>query len=221
MLGYEAIYVGDAEIKEFGDPSTAIVTSAVKEIFNGDRLVPQRDDELYSNFIPSAPDKSVAGNIISALDVLSEIGQYQVVVLDKGIADGVKIGNVFGIYQSGRTVTDKVKNSAEKNSELKSKDEQVTLPEVRSGVMMVFRAFDQVSYALVMEALRPMHLYDNELLSEFCSPSNITNAETTEMKRLGLNQDTIDSIVTPDWKLIEADLDWLTRPGNHFISMHY
>ncbi len=60
----------------------------------------------------------------------------------------------------------------------------------------------------------------NELLSEFCSPSNITNAETTELKRLGLNQDTIDSIVTPDWKLIEADLDWLTRSGNHFISMH-
>ncbi len=162
LLGYEAIYVGDAELKkEFGDPSTAIVTSAVKEIFNGDRLVPQRDDELYSNFIPSAPDKSVAGNIISALDVLSEIGQYQVVVLDKGIADGVKIGNVFGIYQSGRTVTDKVKNSTKKNSELKSKDEQVTLPEVRSGVMMVFRAFDQVSYALVMEALRPVHLYDS------------------------------------------------------------
>lgn len=170
VLGYEAIYVGDAEIRAFGDPSTAVVTSAVKEVLNGDRLIPQREDELYSSFIPSSPETPINGSIISAQEVLSEIGQYQVVVLDKGTADGVKIGNVFGIYQSGRTVTDKIKTSGKKYNDSalieylgksKAAGELVTLPEVRAGVMMVFRAFDQVSYALVMEALRPVHLYDS------------------------------------------------------------
>ncbi len=169
VLGYEAIYVGDAEILAFGDPSTAVVTSAVKEILNGDRLIPQRDDELYSSFIPSSPSIAISGSIISAQEVLSEIGQYKVVVMDKGAADGVKIGNVFGIYQSGRTVTDKIKTSGKKFNDSalieylgksKAAGEQVALPEVRSGVMLVFRTFEQVSYALVMDALRPVHLYD-------------------------------------------------------------
>jgi hypothetical protein len=170
VLGYEAIYVGDADVSEFGDPSTAVVTRAVREVLNGDRLIEQREDEMYSDFIPSSPDTTITASIISAQDVLSEIGQYQVVVLDKGEGDGVRVGNVFGIYQTGRAVTDKIKTSEKKYNDSalieylgksKAAGEQVTLPEVRAGVMMVFRSFDQVSYALVMEALRPVHLYDS------------------------------------------------------------
>lgn len=169
VLGFEAIYVGDAEIREFGDPSTATVTTAVREVLNGDRLIPQRDDEMYSDFVPSSPASPIEADIISAQDVLSEIGQYQVVVLDKGAADGVQIGNVFAVYQSGRVVTDKIKSSGKKYNDSalieylgksKAAGEPVSLPEVRAGVMMVFRTFEQVSYALVMEALRPVHLYD-------------------------------------------------------------
>lgn len=168
-LGYEAIYVGDAQIRQLGDPSTAVVTSAVREVLNGDRLIPQRDDELYTDFVPASPDSPIEADIISAQDVLSEIGQYQVVVMDKGAKDGVKIGHVFAINQSGRVVTDKIKSSEKKYNDSalieylgksKAAGEQVTLPEVRAGVMMVFRTFDTVSYALVMEALRPVHLYD-------------------------------------------------------------
>ena len=169
LLGYEAIYVGDAEVSNFGDPSTAIVSDSVREVLNGDRLIPQPEDEVYSNFIPSIPNSMINGSIISAQDVLTEIGQYQVVVMDRGEADGVAIGNVFGVYQSGRTVMDKVGAPEKKyNSwpiieylgKSKAAGEPVTLPEVRAGVVMVFRIFDRVSYGLVMEALRPVHLYD-------------------------------------------------------------
>jgi hypothetical protein len=169
VLGYEAIYVGDAEVSAFGDPSTALVTQSVREVLNGDRLLPQPEDELYSNFIPSIPDSSIRGSVISAQGVLSEIGQYQVVVVDKGRADGVAVGNVFGVYESGTVVIDKIGTGEKKynNAPLmeylgkpKSAGERVTLPEVRAGVLMVFRTFDRVSYGLVMEALRPIHLND-------------------------------------------------------------
>lgn len=170
VLGYEAIYVGDAELTAHGDPSTLMVGETVREVLNGDRLIPQSEDELYTNFIPSRAEPPISASIISAQDVLSEIGQYQVVVLDKGKADGVAVGNVFGVYQTGRVVTDKIKSSEKKynNSPLieylgkpKSAGEPVALPEVRAGVLMVFRTFDRVSYGLVMEALRPVHLYDS------------------------------------------------------------
>jgi hypothetical protein len=168
-LGYEALYIGDAEVRNFGDPSTAVVSSAVKEVMIGDRLVLQSDDEMFNRFVPSAPDSSITGSIISAEGVLTEIGQYQVVVLDRGAADGVEIGNVFGVFQSGVMVSDKVKSSEKdyENTDLidylgksKSRGLSVTLPDVHAGVLMVFRTFDRVSYGLVMEALIPIHLND-------------------------------------------------------------
>ncbi len=169
-LGYEAIYIGDAVIKATGDPAVAYVSHAVREVLTGDRLIAQSEDEIQSDFIPSTPDRSINGSIISARDVLTEIGQYRVVTLDRGKADGVATGNVLGVYQSGRVVTDRVvaesgnwfTNSAlvEYLGKPKARGEQVELPEVHAAVVMVFRVFDRVSYALVMEATRPVHLHD-------------------------------------------------------------
>ena len=171
VLGYEAIYVGEATVKKIGNPSIAVVTHAELEVLNGDRLIVQSSDIVSSDFIPSSPTSQIQGSIISAQDVLSEIGQYQVVVLDRGATEGVEIGNIFGVYQTGREVTDKtttnsgnrLNNSAfvEYLGKFKSGGTQVTLPEVYAGVAMVFRTFDKVSYALVMEAVSPIHLDDS------------------------------------------------------------
>ncbi|NNE38728.1 MAG: peptidoglycan-binding protein, partial [Gammaproteobacteria bacterium] len=170
VLGYESIYIADAEITAFGDPSTAIIRNAVKEVVDGDRLIIQSDDEIYTSFIPSSPSSTITGSIISAEGVLSEIGQYQVVVLDRGSNDGVEIGNVFGVYQSGVVVEDKVRNTKKSYEDndlidylgyMKSNGDTVTLPDYSAGVIMVFRTFDRVSYGLVMEALGPIHLHDS------------------------------------------------------------
>ncbi|MGK0297452.1 MAG: hypothetical protein ACI9XC_001055 [Gammaproteobacteria bacterium] len=169
-LGYEAMFIGEAQITAYGDPSTAMITSAVKEAMIGDRLIEQTDDEIFTNFIPSSPDSTIIGSIISAEGVLTEIGQYQVIVLDKGSADGVEVSNVFGVFQKGSLVNDKVMNTAKSpdDSDLidylgksKSRGVPITLPEVRAGVILVFRTFEQVSYALVMEALTPIHINDS------------------------------------------------------------
>lgn len=108
ILGYEAIYVGEAVITEFGDPARAVVLRSEREVLNGDRLVAHSETDVETDFTPRAPESSVSGSIISATDVLSEIGQYKIVVLDVGKADGVQVGNVLGIYQSGDVVIDKI-----------------------------------------------------------------------------------------------------------------
>lgn len=108
ILGYEAIYVGDAVVTKSGDPATALVLHSEREVLNGDRLIPHSKTDIETDFTPRAPEGTVSGSIISATDVLSEIGQYQIVVLDVGKADGVEVGNVLGVYQSGNVVTDKV-----------------------------------------------------------------------------------------------------------------
>lgn len=167
ILGYEALYVGDAVVEKFGDPATLAITHSEREVLDGDRLVPQSKEEVSSDFIPRSPEKNVEGSIISVIDGLSEIGQYQVVVLDMGSKNGLEVGNVLGVYQSGKVVTDDVAVRRGQQSGLKdwmalskSHGEKLTLPEEYAGVIMVFRTFPEVSYALVMEVTGALKLSD-------------------------------------------------------------
>ena len=171
VLGYEALHVADAMILQYGDPATVHITQSTREVLVGDRLVAQSEKDINSDFIPKSPDSNVQGSIISAVDGVSEIGQYQVVVVDRGASDGLEIGNVLGIYQSGEVVNDKIVNEKSDNTlnntalvkylgQFKTQKEQVELPTELSGVMMIFRTFDQVSYGLVMEAYGAIHIAD-------------------------------------------------------------
>lgn len=170
VVGYEALHVGEAVIINDGDPATAIITASNREILNGDRLVPQSEKDINTDFIPHPPANNVHGNIISVVDGVSEISQYQVVVVDLGEANGLETGNVLGIYQSGHVIQDNVvsqKSGGLNNTALmeylgkfKSAGETVRLPEEFAGVVMIFRTFDRVSYGVVMQAYGAVHLND-------------------------------------------------------------
>jgi hypothetical protein len=178
ILGYEALHVGDAMVERSGDPATAIIVDSTREVMIGDRLVVQSETDFSTDFIPRAPEASVNGNIISVIDGVSEIGQYQVVVLDLGESDGIETGNVVGVFQSGAVISDRVnveedwrvRNRTEgafnantlKNylGKRKAAGEDLRLPEEYAAVVMVIRTFSKISYGLVMEASAPIHLND-------------------------------------------------------------
>lgn len=168
ILGYEALYVGDAVFRKGGDPATAVITNSDREVLVGDRLVPQPEQAVESDFTPSSPGSPVKGSIISVLDGLSEIGQYNVVVLDVGSDEGVKVGNVLGVYQKGAVITDQVLTNETSHGALldwlgtgKPHGKEVQLPSEHAAVVMVIRTFDNVSYALVMQATAPIHISDS------------------------------------------------------------
>lgn len=87
------------------------------------------------------------GQIVSVLSGEMQIGQYDVVVLNRGSSQGVDPGTVLGIYRKGQKVDDPLGGS-------------VTTPVERSGTLMVFRTFDKASYAVVMLATREIHVDD-------------------------------------------------------------
>lgn len=103
VLGYEAKYVGDARVKRFGTPSTLEITKARQEINMGDRLVPARETS-FPSYIPRPPDKPIKGAIMSVDGGVSELGQYQIVTLNRGSRDGVEVGHVLASYRRGETV---------------------------------------------------------------------------------------------------------------------
>jgi hypothetical protein len=186
VLGYEAIYLGDVVIQKRGDPASAIVTLSKQEILNGDRLVVESDEDANNTFVPSAPYRDIDANILSVFNGVAEIGQYQVVVVDVGDSDGVEVGHVLGIYQSGNVVRDEIATQSKGNYEVDPEDwvgdmmknfnnsdlvaylgrpnarpEYVELPEEYAGVLMVFRTFENVSYGLVMSAISSIHVLDS------------------------------------------------------------
>lgn len=194
LLGYEAIHIADAVMQTPGDPATLIVTGAKRELLGGDRLFPVADEDFNTNFMPRAPSRDVTGQIISVVDGVSQIGQYQVVVLDLGKRDGIETGHVMAVYQRGETIEDpyakpqfeETKNEVELDPDKQgglnglfqamddmvvdadqkirgsfgSRTNTVKLPDERAGTVMVFRPYDNFSYALVMEATRSMHVND-------------------------------------------------------------
>jgi hypothetical protein len=148
VLGYEAVYLGEARLQRYGDPSTLLVQEANREILRGDRLVPKGDDLYLHSYMPRGPQQPVKGQIIAVLDGVAQIGQYQVVVLNLGRQEDIEPGHVLAVSQRGKEVKDTVAGG------------RVTLPDERAGEVMVFRVFERVSYALVMSATRAMHTLD-------------------------------------------------------------
>ena len=150
-LGYEAVFLGTGRVQRAGEPATMEIVSSRQEITSGDRLIAAAPPSL-TQYIPHAPKVFIRGRVIGMYDGLatSESGRDSVVTLNKGKRDGVEDGHVFAILRAGSTVADPDSS--------KSRDSAPTfrLPDERYGLLFVFRVFDAVSYALVMESTRPV-----------------------------------------------------------------
>ncbi|WP_292358531.1 MULTISPECIES: LysM domain-containing protein [unclassified Methylophaga] len=150
-LGVEAIYTGDAVVKEPGEVSTLGLTYTNREVMVGDRLLPVEEEDFELNFIPRAPSQPMDGMIISVFDGVSQVGQYQIIVLNLGTLDGLESGHVLSVYKAGKTIRDAVSED---------RKAMVTLPDVHAGEALVFKLYEKVSYAIVMKATTSMHLFD-------------------------------------------------------------
>jgi LysM domain len=152
LLGYQGLYVGQGRLRRAGDPATLYLTESAREARIGDYLI-EEDTVMPANFFPRAPDQAVEGRIISVLDGVSMIGSYQVIVINRGSRDGIEPGHVLSVWQTGETVTDPKRDR-------RLFAEKVRLPDEIAGTTMVFRTFERMSYALVMDASREMHVLD-------------------------------------------------------------
>ena len=106
-LGYEALHIADLAISRFDETSTGQLTWANREVLKGDRVMPQEEQE-YPSFLPRAPESAIDGQIISVIDGVSQISRHNVVVINRGTADGLASGHVLAIFQQGAEVSDQI-----------------------------------------------------------------------------------------------------------------
>ena len=158
IVGYDGIFTGAGHVTRGGDPATLIMTESARETEAGDKLFAGGVD-VPLDFVPSAPKAGTSGRIMAVSNGVSVIGQYEVVVINRGAADGLAPGNVLAVFQAGEVMRDNA-NRGFLNGTSRLSAAKVRLPDERSGTFMVFKTFDHLSYGLIMEATNIIRVAD-------------------------------------------------------------
>lgn len=158
IVGYDGIFTGAGHVTRGGDPTTLLMTESARETEPGDKLFAGGVD-VPLDFIPSPPKVKTNGRIIAVSNGVTVIGQYEVVVINRGAADGLAPGNVLAVYSAGDVIRDTA-NKGFLNTMTRLAAPKVRLPEERNGTFMVFKTFDHLSYGLIMEATNIIRVAD-------------------------------------------------------------
>src|SRR6266704_1920916 len=150
-LGLEAVFLGTAKVTRSGEPATVQIVNSKKEISAGDRLIPAPPPTI-PQYVPHAPSSPVSGRIIGLYDSLATSvgGRDSIISVNRGRRDGLEVGHVLAVYRNVVIY--------DQRDYLKSRDRSpvIQLPPERYGLAFVFRTFESISYALVMESSRPV-----------------------------------------------------------------
>lgn len=152
-LGFEATYLGTARVVRPGDPAVIQLTSVTQEVGVGDKLIPGGRPEVPT-YAPHAPAVKIDGRIMSIYGggtKLGEAGSQAVISINRGRAQGLEVGHVLALYRPGGVVAE---------GPGRTRGSTLVLPSERYGLAFVFRVFDRVSYALVMNVSKPVNAQD-------------------------------------------------------------
>ena len=152
VIAYEAVYVGAVRITR---PSTsddvasvAVITEAKEEMEPGDRLLPVPVTP-FINYVPHKPTSPMMARVVSIYEGVADAGQNQIISVNVGKNSGVDVGTVLQLYRAGPTVADST-----------DKKKMIKLPDEEYGTLFVFRVFDNISYALIMEVRNTVSVGD-------------------------------------------------------------
>lgn len=151
LLGYQAQAIGTAKLLSSHDQEVTElrINRINEEVRQTDRLLPMQERVLDATFHPRAPEAKIEdGYMIDVDGGVTQIGAMDIVVLNKGTREGLEVGHVLAVYQSGELVFDQVT------------EENVQLPDVRAGLALVFEVFEKASYAIVLKSNHPLKVGD-------------------------------------------------------------
>ncbi|HFF3761654.1 LysM peptidoglycan-binding domain-containing protein [Stenotrophomonas maltophilia] len=174
VLGYELAQLATGTITRVANGKAGASTLALdkstggREVRVGDRLVPVEARPYDLQFVPHVPAAGVEGvdvRVLAVTDMFTAGGPRDVIAISAGRAQGVDNGTVFSLWRQGRHVANRLKypTSSRMDDALSGNVGRVALPEEYAAHAMVFRTFDNVSYALVMQGVKPVRVGYNAL----------------------------------------------------------
>lgn len=149
LLGVNADEIATATLlTKQGNVATLRLLGTTQEVRNGDRVLPTENRDINANFQLSAPKTIIDAEIIDVPRGVTQVGRTDIVIINKGLKDGLDAGNVLSIYRKGEVVRDQVAGGS------------VKLPDEEAGMLMVFKTYDKLSYGIVLSANRPLSVGD-------------------------------------------------------------
>ncbi len=162
LLGFELMRQNTGTITrgEVGgiEASALLLDDSGREVRVGDRLVPVEARSYDLQFFPHPPKQTLEygkARVLAVADMLSHGGPRDVIALSVGSRDGVDNGTVFSTWRIGSEPVDRVARGNGRSEDTYGRNDRVRLPDEFAGHAIVFRTFDKVSYALVMDSVRP------------------------------------------------------------------
>ena len=149
VIGFEAILLGPARLVTEGAPASLVITTARQEIGKDDRLVPAPNADIV-NYPLHRPTAAIDSRVVSIYGGSTTGGRYSIVAITGGKKGGIELGHVLALSHTGQVISDRYRNTKL----------DVTMPNERYGLLYVFRTFQNVSYALVMEAKQSVEIGD-------------------------------------------------------------
>ena len=149
VIAQEAFFLGNATLVEPGEPATIRITQSKEEVTRGDWLKPAPPTSIMA-YVPHRPELEISARIMSIYGGVSEGGAGSVVALNRGEADGVEMGHVLALFR--KRVSQDLDESHQRVS--------TTIPDERYALAFIFRTFDRISYALVLESSKSVLIGD-------------------------------------------------------------
>jgi LysM domain-containing protein len=167
LLGVEQRYLGTAKVERYAEVSTLRIAMANEEVLIGDRLIPAPRGVLM-NYAPHSPGRPMDGRIIALNRDATEAGRGWIVTLDKGTRDGLDIGTVLAVYRVVAPIEDPRPSNEPEQIDPNGAEptrffrpvHYLRVPDERSGLVFVFRVFDRVSYAILLNTTDPVFVGD-------------------------------------------------------------
>ncbi|MDF3198207.1 peptidoglycan-binding protein [Pseudomonas sp. 1912-s] len=148
LLGINADDIGTARFVTAGDVSTLGVQRVTQEVRPGDRLLRPPTPTDLASLVMQWPARAIAGRIIDVPRGVTQVGVLDAVTLNKGRRDGLMEGHLLAVVKAGETVRDRVTGAP------------VKIPDEPAGTLLVFRTYEKLSYALVLDASRSLAVMD-------------------------------------------------------------
>lgn len=153
VLGLEAYYLGAGRLVQPGQaeqPAVIQLTMTKEEVGLGNYLLPAQEPDL-TTYVPHRPEFDVnGGRVMTVYGGVNEGGKYSIITLNKGTMDNIEVGHVLALVRK-------------RNANFKDKDgmqQNFQLPNERYGLVFVFRTFERLSYALILNTTRPVIVGD-------------------------------------------------------------
>lgn len=150
-LGYEALFLGEAKILKHGDPASLRIVSSNREILRDDRLIPINNSDIERDLFPKPPEEDIKGQVISLVDGISQVGQFNTIAINLGSRDDIQVGHLVAINVAGKAIRDL--NEDDPNF-------LIQLPDERSSLAIVIKTYDRMSYCLILSAKVPVKIGD-------------------------------------------------------------